>query len=568
MDAVPIEADTGHCGESFTHALLRLMPFPSRAPFELLHLQEHVVKAQSQDLPHQERVAAVVGIAALLQQRGSSWIPDAKAILLEILERFGRDLQSPQLMEMLALECLRGEGMKVLEPSGSELGRSGVPWIVQSDPTQWGTRLATGKPSLSAFRAWAYAVHLLRRLRASALEDLATDELQAGIRCLQLYSLYLRTDFDNDRARQRLAMFRGVGVGLWHQLLAPLRSRVEEDDEFDCRYGETAIRQTLRHLRGEEVVEELDRSLDTASTPPSPVTQGPHLVIIDGEIPAGDVDDRTALSRYAVLKEPLPVATLPELAALETLLGRLHGEFPWAEDAISSLGDDLLSRRAFGALELGGMPTLLVGPPGCGKSRLVRRLAEELAVPFLPLAMAGMNDSMALLGTARGWSTGQPSPLVSLLARRRSASAFVLLDEIDKVGQSSAHSVPPTVALLNLLEPEGARQWYDTYLQATCNLTKLLFWATANGLESLQRPLLSRFRIVYVPPPRAEHFDAIARAAVDDFEHSWGLPSGALPKVSLSASPMKPRSAREVRQAVHWLLCDWHRASGRATQRH
>lgn len=96
-----------------------------------------------------------------------------------------------------------------------------------------------------------------------------------------------------------------------------------------------------------------------------------------------------------------------------------------------------------------------------------------------------MNDSMALLGTARGWATGQASPLVDVMLQHTCASALVLLHEVDKVGTSSRISVPPTVALLNLLEPENAKRWYDTFLQVDCDLSKLMFWATANSLQPL-----------------------------------------------------------------------------------
>lgn len=161
---------------------------------------------------------------------------------------------------------------------------------------------------------------------------------------------------------------------------------------------------------------------------------------------------------YTALRGPLPVATLPDVVRIEQIVQTLSDEFPWAFEAVEELACDLRSRRLFGGVQLGTPPTLLVGPPGCGKSRLVRRLGEELRLPFMPLSLAGKSDSRALLGTARGWASAQASPLVDLLLAHKSASALVLVDEIDKVLSSTPSRVPPTVALLNLLEPENAKQ--------------------------------------------------------------------------------------------------------------
>jgi len=70
--------------------------------------------------------------------------------------------------------------------------------------------------------------------------------------------------------------------------------------------------------------------------------------------------------------------------------------------------------------------------PGCGKSRLVRRLAEELALPRLDLCLGGSSDTKMLGGTSRGWSSSKRGDLAALLATHQSASALVILDELDR----------------------------------------------------------------------------------------------------------------------------------------
>ncbi len=111
---------------------------------------------------------------------------------------------------------------------------------------------------------------------------------------------------------------------------------------------------------------------------------------------------------------------MPTLQEVQRVLEQLRGEFPWATAAVDALAEDLLPRAAFSGVELGLTPTLLYGPPGCGKSRLARRVAELTGVAFMALPMAGASDGSVLLGTARGWASGQPSPIIEMLLSRES----------------------------------------------------------------------------------------------------------------------------------------------------
>jgi ATP-dependent Lon protease len=213
-------------------------------------------------------------------------------------------------------------------------------------------------------------------------------------------------------------------------------------------------------------------------------------------------------------------------------------------------------------------PTLLVGLPGCGKSRMARRIAEELKTPFHALSFAGMGDSRAILGTARGWSGGQPSPILNLMVSGASASQLVLLDELDKARSDTKNDIDPTSALLNLLEPESARCWYDTYLQTPCDLTKLMFLATANLLSPIPKPLLSRLRVVLVPEPRREDFRTIARGALVDIAREWDLPERTFESVGDAMTLGAARNAREIRAFARAYLHDWARKTLGPGRRH
>jgi ATP-dependent Lon protease len=190
--------------------------------------------------------------------------------------------------------------------------------------------------------------------------------------------------------------------------------------------------------------------------------KAPLLTVIGGPIPPStDAGDRQTLDRFKPLESPLPVALMPSVTQLQESRSRLVREFPWARIAIHIIFSELITRRSFGSLVFHLRPVLLLGPPGIGKTRFARRFAEEMALGFRAIGFAGMSDIRSLTGTARGWSTGQPSVLLEPLPNNKSASALVLLDEIEKAIDSERKTPAATDFLLGLLEPENARSWFD-----------------------------------------------------------------------------------------------------------
>lgn len=304
----------------------------------------------------------------------------------------------------------------------------------------------------------------------------------------------------------------------------------------------------LDHATVKEALKE-----DVLSAPPV----GFIRVITTPVPPSNHKEDQDTIAQYAALRKPVPVAAMPSAHHLQALLLSQEEEFPWAEAPLRLLRERLATASLLSVRELRLPPVLLVGAPGCGKSRFVRRLAQRLQMPYMPLALAGAHDPKLLSGTGRGWASGDASPLVKLLLQHSTASAFVLLDELDKLGRNGDPTPALANQLLGLLEPETARRFRDGFLQASCDLSRVIFWGTANGLAGIGKPLLSRMELVVMRGPGREHLPGIAAGIVADLEQEWQLPAGTLPPVPESVWSVGADNLRTMRRALLEYLHQW-----------
>jgi len=263
--------------------------------------------------------------------------------------------------------------------------------------------------------------------------------------------------------------------------------------------------------------------------------------------------------------ETIPSAS-PEYGVIRTYL-QILSELPWAVDTTDKINLtearqildrdhhdlDKVKRRIIEYLAVrklkpdgGGAILCFVGPPGVGKTSLGKSIAEAMGRKFIRVSLGGVRDEADIRGHRRTYIGSMPGRIIAELRKAGTRNPVMMLDEIDKVGADFRGD--PAAALLEVLDPAQNSTFTDHYLDVPFDLSRVLFIATANTMDTVPGPLRDRMEVIEIPGyTQSDKLDIARRYLV--------------PR-QLEANGVLPKQAKFSDAALNWIIEGYTREAG------
>ena len=284
---------------------------------------------------------------------------------------------------------------------------------------------------------------------------------------------------------------------------------------FDERQREAILREqmaTIQRQLGEgdgkaQEVAELTEAIAKAQMPSEAESQARKELrryerMPDAAAEAGMV--RSYLDWLIELPWALPPEKPIDIAAARRILDEDH----FGLERIKSRIIEYLAVRKLAPQ--GKAPILcFVGPPGVGKTSLGQSIARAMDRPFVRVSLGGVHDEAEIRGHRRTYIGALPGNIIQAIKKAGARNCVMMLDEIDKMGRGIQGD--PSAAMLEVLDPEQNATFRDNYLGVPFDLSRVVFIATANMLDTIPGPLQDRMEIISLPGYTEEEKLEIAR---------------------------------------------------------